>query len=277
MPSTPVFKEKWKEELEHWFNSIEPKIEKDENDDEIYHVDPVILVEWNEAGLTQRGIIKANVIAVITGTNPAIRQYIDPDFVAPGNPGNQQGPVVSDSIFCIDAGNRSHQIYLHVIRRLQAAYLQNSAPGAPSLGRVFWVTSPRANTLQIDETYNVRIKCYIQALLLELENDSESKKDGRQLRLIMLSSDEWDLLHDLIVVLASFEQATRHLSGKKYVTYSIIPLKEIKRQLLLPSPFTSSTTLSSNLQIKNFGSFCYSRRNRELEIKMLTKKIIIIK
>ncbi|CAB4407941.1 unnamed protein product [Rhizophagus irregularis] len=93
----------------------------------------------------------------------------------------------------------------------------------------------------------------------------------------MLSSDEWDLLHDLIVVLASFEQATRHLSGKKYVTYSIIPLKEIKRQLLLPSPFTSSTTLSSNLQIKNFGSFCYSRRNRELEIKMLTKKIIIIK
>ncbi|CAB4407940.1 unnamed protein product [Rhizophagus irregularis] len=155
MPSTPVFKEKWKEELEHWFNSIEPKIEKDENDDEIYHVDPVILVEWNEAGLTQRGIIKANVIAVITGTNPAIRQYIDPDFVAPGNPGNQQGPVVSDSIFCIDAGNRSHQIYLHVIRRLQAAYLQNSAPGAPSLGRVFWVTSPRANTLQIDETYNV--------------------------------------------------------------------------------------------------------------------------
>ncbi|CAB5353638.1 unnamed protein product [Rhizophagus irregularis] len=153
--STPVFKEKWKEELEHWFNSIEPKIEKDENDDEIYHVDPVILVKWNEAGLTQRGIIKANVIAVITGTNPAIRQYIDPDFVAPGNPGNQQGLVVSDSIFCIDAGNRSHQIYLHVIRRLQAAYLQNSAPGAPSLGRVFWVTSPRANTLQIDETYNV--------------------------------------------------------------------------------------------------------------------------
>lgn len=92
---------------------------------------------------------------VITGTNPAIRQYIDPDFVAPGNPGNQQGPVVSDSIFCIDAGNRSHQIYLHVIRRLQAAYLQNNAPEAPSLGRVFWVTSPRANTLQIDETYNV--------------------------------------------------------------------------------------------------------------------------
>lgn len=63
MPSNPAFKEKWKEELEHWFNSIEPKIEKDENDDEIYHVDPVILVEWNEAGLTQRGIIKANVIA----------------------------------------------------------------------------------------------------------------------------------------------------------------------------------------------------------------------
>ncbi|RGB22730.1 hypothetical protein C1646_748437 [Rhizophagus diaphanus] len=156
MPSTPVSKEKWKEELVYWFNSIEPKIEKDENDEEIYHVDPAILVEWNEAGLTQRGIIKANVIGVITGTNPAIRQYIDPDFVIqPGNPGNQPRPVVSDSIFCIDAGNRSHQIYLHVIRRLQVAYLQNSAPGAPSLGRVFWVTSPRANTLRIDETYNV--------------------------------------------------------------------------------------------------------------------------
>ena len=99
----------------------------------------------------------------------------------------------------------------------------------------------------------IKVKGYIQALLPELENDPESdvKKDGRQLRLIMLNSDEWNLLQDLTIVLAPFEQATRHLGGEKYVTHSIMyPLiKEIKRQLLLPFPSTSSTSSISNIPL----------------------------
>lgn len=96
----------------------------------------------------------------------------------------------------------------------------------------------------------IKVKGYIQALLAELENDLEldSKKDGRQLRLIMLTVDEWELLQDLITVLAPFEQATRHLGGEKYVTHSIMHpiVKEIKRLLLLPST-TSNTTSNTSL------------------------------
>ena len=78
----------------------------------------------------------------------------------------------------------------------------------------------------------VKLKGYIQALLPELENDSDpnTRKDGKYLRLIMLSLDEWNLLQDLIIVLTPFEQATRHLGEEKYITHSIMyPLiKEIK-------------------------------------------------
>ncbi|GBB91767.1 hypothetical protein RclHR1_19140001 [Rhizophagus clarus] len=89
--------------------------------------------------------------------------------------------------------------------------------------------STRWNSSYYAWTRLVKVKGYIQALLPELENDSDqsAKKDGKYLRSIMLSLDEWDLLQELIIVL---EQATRHLGGEKYVTYSIMyPLvKEIK-------------------------------------------------
>ncbi|GET04163.1 hypothetical protein GLOIN_2v1593194 [Rhizophagus clarus] len=120
MPSTLVFKKKWMEEPEHQFNSIEPECEEEDDDDEIYHIDPLIVIEWNEAGLTQRGVLKTT--------------------------------VINNSIFCVNGGHQSHQIFIHVIRRLQSAYLQ---PNTPSLGRVFWVTFPRANVSQVNEVYNV--------------------------------------------------------------------------------------------------------------------------
>ena len=37
----------------------------------------------------------------------------------------------------------------------------------------------------------------------------------------MLSSDEWDLLQQLILILGPFEEATKYLGGEKYVTHSI--------------------------------------------------------
>ncbi|GES77744.1 zinc finger BED domain-containing protein 1-like [Rhizophagus clarus] len=78
--------------------------------------------------------------------------------------------------------------------------------------------STRWNSSYYAWTRLVKVKGYIQALLPELENDSDqsAKKDGKYLRSIMLSLDEWDLLQELIIVL---EQATRHLGGEKYVTY----------------------------------------------------------
>jgi len=42
----------------------------------------------------------------------------------------------------------------------------------------------------------IKIKAYIQALVPELINssDTDSRKDGKQLEQFMLTSDEWDLL-----------------------------------------------------------------------------------
>lgn len=119
--------------------------------------------------------------------------------------------------------------------------------------------STRWNSSYYAWTRLVKVKGYIQTLLPELENDSDpsARKDGKYLRSIMLSLDEWDLLQELIIVLAPFEQATRHLGGEKYVTHSIMyPLiKEIKRQLSSPSSSylsTISNMSSTSDQLENF-------------------------
>src|SRR3954465_8767080 len=66
------------------------------------------------------------------------------------------------------------------------------------------------------------------------------KKDGKQLEKIMLSSDEWELLQNLIITLGSFEETTRYLGGEKYITHSImIPIIERIKTLLL-SPLSNS-------------------------------------
>jgi hypothetical protein len=75
----------------------------------------------------------------------------------------------------------------------------------------------------------------------------------------MLTSNEWDLLQEMILILGPFEEATRHLGGEKYITHSIMHpiLKEIKRLLLLPSNNSSfpslitSPALPINLEIQN--------------------------
>src|ERR1700722_6691341 len=77
----------------------------------------------------------------------------------------------------------------------------------------------------------------------------------------MLTSNEWNLLQELILVLGPFEEATRYLGGEKYITHSIMHpiLEEIKRLLLLPSknstspvsPILLSTPSDINLEIQN--------------------------
>ena len=100
----------------------------------------------------------------------------------------------------------------------------------------------------------------------ELLNSSttDARKDGRQLEQLMLTSNEWNLLQELILVLGPFEEATRYLGGEKYITHSIMHpiLEEIKRLLLLPSknstspvspvsPILLSTPSDINLEIQN--------------------------
>ena len=95
----------------------------------------------------------------------------------------------------------------------------------------------------------IKIKNYIQVLIIELTNnanDIDAKKDGKLLEKIMLSSDEWDLLQNLVVILGPFEEATRYLGGEQYITHSImIPLIEEIKSLLLSSSSTLPTSSTS--------------------------------
>ncbi len=92
-------------------------------------------------------------------------------------------------------------------------------------------------------------------------SESDSKKNGRQLEKIMLTTDKWNFLQELIYILGPFEEATQHLGGEKYVTHSIMHpiLKEIKRLLLLPpstssTPSTPSTSFTSSTPSTSFIS-----------------------
>jgi len=63
----------------------------------------------------------------------------------------------------------------------------------------------------------------------------------------MLTSDEWDLLQELIIIFGPFKEVTRYLGEKKYITYSImVPIiKQIKNLLLSSnSPSNLSTIIS---------------------------------
>src|SRR5581483_4165719 len=104
----------------------------------------------------------------------------------------------------------------------------------------------------------IKIKPYIQVLVPELINslDSDAKKDGKNLEQIMLTSDGWDLLQELILVLGPFEEATCYLGGEKYSTYSIMNpiIKEIKNLLLSNSSSSSRSISPPSTSISSFNT-----------------------
>jgi len=107
----------------------------------------------------------------------------------------------------------------------------------------------------------IKLKGYIQALIPELINnlDVNAKKDGKQLEQIMINSDEWELLQELILILGPFEEATRYLGGEKYITHSIMNpiIEEIKKILLSPSlntPSSSTPTSSVSSSLTTFNT-----------------------
>lgn len=71
----------------------------------------------------------------------------------------------------------------------------------------------------------------------------------------MLSSDEWDLLQNLVIILGPFEEATRYLGGEQYITHSImIPLIEEIKTLLISNSSTSSISPTSSSPVTVFNS-----------------------
>lgn len=87
-------------------------------------------------------------------------------------------------------------------------------------------------------------------LIVELVNNenTDAKKDGKQLEKIMLSSDEWELLQELVITLGPFEEATGYLGGEKYITHSIMNpiIEQIKHLLLLPLSNSPNSSISTS-------------------------------
>ena len=86
---------------------------------------------------------------------------------------------------------------------------------------------------------------------LATKNDQDSKKDYKRLNAIILTSEEWDLIHDLIPILNPFAEATEILGGSNYCTHSIMNpiLIDIKKRF---RPITSrGTAAARNINFNN--------------------------
>ncbi|PKC01003.1 hypothetical protein RhiirA5_427396 [Rhizophagus irregularis] len=133
----------------------------------------------------------------------------------------------------------------------------------------------------------IKIKGYIQMLIVELvnnESDIDAKKNGKQLEKIMLSSDEWELLQQLVITLGPFEEATNYLGGEKYITHSIMNpvIEQIKTLLLLPlsnSPSSSTPTSPtlSTLPVTAFNTLeIYQEIENAADIFVLIEEVEIL-
>jgi len=57
---------------------------------------------------------------------------------------------------------------------------------------------------------------------MNTESDSDTKKDLKRLKEIMLTDDEWNLMQQLTKLLKPFHDATELLGGEKYATASFM-------------------------------------------------------
>ena len=100
----------------------------------------------------------------------------------------------------------------------------------------------------------MKLKNHIIMLIntLATKNDLDSKKDYKRLNSIMLTSDEWDLIQDLIPVLQPYAEATELLGGSSYCTHSMMNpiLINIKKRF---HPSTSRGVAAAEKININFG------------------------
>ncbi|GBC53120.1 ribonuclease H-like domain-containing protein [Rhizophagus irregularis DAOM 181602=DAOM 197198] len=124
-------------------------------------------------------------------------------------------------------------------------------------------------------------------LIVELvnnESDIDAKKNGKQLEKIMLSSDEWELLQQLVITLRPFEEVTNYLGEEKYVTHSIMNLviEQIKTLFLLPlsnspSSFTPTSPTLSTLPVTAFNTLeIYQEIENAADIFVLIEEVEIL-
>ncbi len=70
----------------------------------------------------------------------------------------------------------------------------------------------------------IKIKDLIDVLAstMVIDSDPSTRRDGKRLKKINLTKDEWEAINKLIVILEDFAEATEYLGGSKYTTISLI-------------------------------------------------------
>ena len=106
------------------------------------------------------------------------------------------------------------------------------------------------------------------------ETDRSLKKDSKQLKEIMITDEEWNLLQNLVNVLEQFAVATDYLGGSTYCTYSIINpfIEQIKADLMEPpsdssslQPLFSSQSSSSIINQEMDGDDAFAEEDLETQ------------
>ncbi|KAF0445384.1 hypothetical protein F8M41_003223 [Gigaspora margarita] len=112
------------------------------DDDNVNHYgDPLLIIEWNEAGLAQRNIQKATILNHIHSFQGCM-------------PFPNVDRPQSDSLFQVvnRPGIPAQQIICNILLRLQRLYLQRNVP---SLGRIYTVIAEKKDTFVAYELYGV--------------------------------------------------------------------------------------------------------------------------
>ena len=88
----------------------------------------------------------------------------------------------------------------------------------------------------------------MKVTLTDVEQDIDTKKDGKRLKEIDLESNEWNTIKELLNILGPFAEATQYLSSSKYVSVSFVYpiIYDLKKRF---KPFVTVT--DTNLNTKN--------------------------
>ena len=88
----------------------------------------------------------------------------------------------------------------------------------------------------------------MKVTLTDVEQDIDTKKDGKRLKEIDLESNEWNTIKELLNILGPFAEATQYLGSSKYVSVSFVYpiIYDLKKRF---KPFVTVTDI--NLNTKN--------------------------
>ncbi|CAG8811494.1 10392_t:CDS:2, partial [Gigaspora rosea] len=142
------FKKEIQKNIMQWFeitkNNNNDRNDPEEADD--YYIDPLLLViEWDDNAIRNRGILKNNIITIIQGFNGCQRLQLN---ITTNVGTNNVAP--SESIFVItdtQVGSK-RQIIKDIVLLLRQTYFQR---GILSMGRVYEVEATRKGAFDVSE------------------------------------------------------------------------------------------------------------------------------